>query len=78
MTVDHDDRAYLENLVRDVLWLCGYQNEPANEDALREHLEEHDGIKLLKLCLEAQHAILEVGASGPLSCSSTGASYSTR
>jgi hypothetical protein len=69
--VEHSDCDYLDNLVRDLLWLLAYQNQPTDKELLRVGLEKFDGTKLYQLCREVRLSIVEIGASASESDSRT-------
>ena len=63
MSVEHNDREFLDNLVRDLQWFVEYQNLPVSEEALRRWLEELEAKELYQLCCQVRLSIVEIGAS---------------
>jgi hypothetical protein len=61
--MEHSDREYLDNLVRDSLWLLAYLNEPTDKELLQVGLEGFEGAKLYQLCREVRLSIIDIGAS---------------
>jgi hypothetical protein len=58
MSVEHNDRYFLDTLVHDLLWFVEYQNLPTSEDALRGWLEELDAKEIYQLYCQVRLSIV--------------------